>query len=433
MDVRTAPVLRSNIAAILVRLQAPSDCGIHELARILVEQEYTSWILGASLKPNSKKRKRGRNRVCKPIVRDPQSLIDISLAIKGHGLSQNCTGFPVGLQKAFLDLHADCTGGSTLASADKTCLLLAYMERCMCEGQKRCREMFSQLAGMDIFDLLTELLSNISKMQFVVSDVATDFERKLILCRAAMRISDTANRLFGQDGSTRLPVESMCRITNSVAKHILPTSKHPLVMKSSPGLELDALSVLGSIGDAIQLDCPNQILQDIRETFETLLSRTGWPVYTVGITSLQRFGTAVKSQIGRSLLPRCLPSSRFKLFESRVNEKLWRDKQLGSVEKDSVVVAYHISRELEQCCCLRKELGKSIFPTTAEMTVAPGSYVVEMKTQDGRTAMVIFRPVPESLDDIEYMLAGAEDLPTVHTVRRIVATPSGNAKCFLTA
>jgi hypothetical protein len=65
------------------------------------------------------------------------------------------------------------------------------------------------------------------------------------------------------------------------------------------------------------------------------------------------------------------------------------------------------------------------------MTIASGSYVLEMTTQEGRTAMVIFPPGRQSLDDIQYMLGGSDERSNCHILNRVLAAPSGDVKCFL--
>jgi hypothetical protein len=85
------------------------------------------------------------------------------------------------------------------------------------------------------------------------------------------------------------------------------------------------------------------------------------------------------------------------------------------------------ARSIEALLETRKR-GNSIFPSAMSMTIAPGSYFVRMPTQDGRHAMVIFPPGPQSLDDIQCM-CGVGD--SVQFLRRVVISETGGGKCLL--
>jgi hypothetical protein len=120
-----------------------------------------------------------------------------------------------------------------------------------------------------------------------------------------------------------------------------------------------------------------------------------------------------------------------KLFQCRAKGIVWKNRDIGSVEKKPLVITDRIGHLLEECCSSRREYGKSNFPTSSAMTIASGSYFMEMATQGGRTAMVIFAPGPQSRDDIKFMLGGVDDGPKFYTLKRVLATSSGDAKCFL--
>jgi hypothetical protein len=104
---------------------------------------------------------------------------------------------------------------------------------------------------------------------------------------------------------------------------------------------------------------------------------------------------------------------------------------VGDVEKDEITLAFRVSDKLAQLCVFRTEPDKNFFPTTAMISIVPGSYVMEMTTQEGRAALVFFPPGPQSLEDIEYMLGGTEEPPAIHTLMRVVTSHTGGIKCLL--
>jgi hypothetical protein len=174
-------------------------------------------------------------------------------------------------------------------------------------------------------------------------------------------------------------------------------------------------------------------LQEVKRGFVKLLSVNDWPLVSYGISSLCTFGTTLNVAHQHILRP-CLPDSCLTLFQCRVSKKPWEDKKQRDdhVEKNDISIALRIGHHLSQLGVSRIIPDQDIFfPSPALISIDPGSYVLEMTTQEGRTAMVFFPPGPQSLQDIEYMLGGTEEPPSIQTLMRVDPSPLGGIKCLM--
>lgn len=64
--------------------------------------------------------------------------------------------------------------------------------------------------------------------------------------------------------------------------------------------------------------------------------------------------------------------------------------------------------------------------------IAPGSFFLQMPTQNGRQALVIFPPGAQSLEDIRHMyeLQDGDELPPVQSLKRVLLSgPMGDEGC----
>ena len=84
---------------------------------------------------------------------------------------------------------------------------------------------------------------------------------------------------------------------------------------------------------------------------------------------------------------------------------------------------------LELCSGLQylvqqRNVEKSIFPALSSYHIAIGSYFLQMPTQGGRQAIVIFPPGEQSLKDIRHMyeLQDGDELTQVQSLKRIVVS-----------
>ena len=173
------------------------------------------------------------------------------------------------------------------------------------------------------------------------------------------------------------------------------------------------------------------------------LSSKDWAVATLGISSVISFGSDLNAA-HQQILPLCLPKVSMGLFQSRASGEIWRgtdsDGNPNTVEEDVFEIVDRMAHQLNRYTATttttnshqRKFTTSSILPSTTTSTITPGSYVLEMPTQDDRTAMVIFPPGPESLQDIHYMLGGMGDTQmTAQLLKRAIATPGGGFKILL--
>lgn len=171
--------------------------------------------------------------------------------------------------------------------------------------------------------------------------------------------------------------------------------------------------------------------QAVKKSYSRLLSSHCWPCTSFGITSLVNFGSHLDTTHSH-ILRACLPDSCLKLFQCRISKKPWKDKELGKVEKDEFAIAIRGNELLAQTCATaRMENEGAFFPSPASASILPGSYVLEMATQEGRTAQVIFPPGPQSMLDIKYMMGATSDEFPLHTIKRFVLSPSGSLQCLM--
>ena len=78
-----------------------------------------------------------------------------------------------------------------------------------------------------------------------------------------------------------------------------------------------------------------------------------------------------------------------------------------------------------------RKRGKSIFPTPTALSILPGSHFLQMPTQEGRHALVIFPPGEQSIKDIEYMLPDDEEGPAIQIMQRITILEDGGGRFLL--
>ena len=272
MDARTATLLRRNIAALLVRLQSSStvnsDASALDLTKQLIEREFITWVSRTATDRQSKKRKRKRNGLRSSVGElKEQDLLVISQVLSGQGMSKNFSvdAFPPVLRKEIVRLSSDCTdssiknGKALLALVDQNTLLFAWLERCMLGLSL---QDFRRMTGLDLFlDIIQPALSIISDIKFHPNDSVELVKKKVTLYSAAMRLSTTAARLFGDDG--KLPIEKICLLIQNSAssKAWHKKENRSLVVKYHSILKFEVLSLLAVVGKAIPNVCPERALR----------------------------------------------------------------------------------------------------------------------------------------------------------------------------
>jgi len=346
-----------------------------------------------------------------------------------------------------------------LTSAGRNSLLLAWLERSIATGPTVSLQHFQQTLGLDLFvDVLQPVLSRISSLKFKPGrggDSTESLKSKVMLYSAAMRLSATTATVFGDEG--RLSIEKVCLLI----KHTIP--KEPFQGTNGGGIDLavlrdqhsilnfEVLNLLGCIGKAIPSVCTERVLRTIRRAFASFLSSEDWAESSFGISSVISFGSELNAA-HQHILPLCLSKASMGLFQARASGQIWRgtdsDGNPSTSEESVFEVVDRMARQLYRCtsptatATATATIGsqsqriltvRDILPSTTTIsTIAPGSYVLEMPTQEDRNAMVIFPPGPQSLQDIRYMLGMDDDaeVPT-QRLKRAIATPRGGFKILL--
>lgn len=175
------------------------------------------------------------------------------------------------------------------------------------------------------------------------------------------------------------------------------------------------------------------LVQNIRQTFVQLLSCNDWAVVTLAISSLVSFGCTLNS-IHQRILPLCLPKVRLGFFQARVKGEVWRERKSDGTTGFYMVFRRTFSQiDCYTPCPPRTQYGNSVFPPTTAFTIALGSYFVEMSTREGRKALVIFPPDPNSLDEIHFMYEaqGEDERPNIQILQRGIVMPEVGLKCLL--
>ena len=165
------------------------------------------------------------------------------------------------------------------------------------------------------------------------------------------------------------------------------------------------------------------------------LSTNDWAITSLGISSVISFGSDI-NESHQHILPLCLPTICMDLFQCRVSRQIFRGKdsesrQDNSDEEDNFILAYRLCIQFDRYYSSEKKFIKDILPSSTTITIKSESYIIEMPTQDGRTATVIFRPGLESLKDIRYMMSGGgDDQFLTKTLKRSIVSAGGSVKFY---
>ena len=154
----------------------------------------------------------------------------------------------------------------------------------------------------------------------------------------------------------------------------------------------------------------------------------------MGISSVATFGSDLNTA-HQQILPLCLPSVSMELFQARASGEILEshysdkivDRMIGQLNR------YTFAITADAIHSTRRYSIKSTLQSTSTSTIIPGSYVLEMPTQEDRTAIVIFKPGQKSLEDISYMLGSMGDDAQMSTLvlKRATVSPGGVFKLLL--
>ncbi len=446
MDPRTRTALRKNIGAVLIRLQGSSATSVASAtATKLVDKEFISWLKYSEVRQKlSKKRKRSRNGnhdVTNGLSQQDVMVISRVLSsrrgtLEGSFSSLAPEEYQKVLRKEFTRLSSDCSEEpskiekSILALAERNSLLLAWLEGCVNTRSDAAFKAIREVTGLDLMvDILRPVLTAVSSLRFKLGqngDGNKLLKKKVMLYSAAMRLSVAWAIAFGDDG--KLPIDKVCQlIKNSISKDPwrqtdIEVSCLSIVEDQHSILKFEVVYLLGYIGKAIPSNCPEKILKVIRRAFVMCFnSSSNWAISSLGISSVMLFASHLHAS-HQHIIPHCFPQARMGLLQART---------IGEVTEEETIL--DIVDKIAHLWC--KAVGspiQRILPSTITTSIAPGSYVLEMPTQEDRTATVIFPPGEKSLQDIQYMLGGMGDAQmTTQLLKRAVVTPGGVFKLVL--
>ena len=155
--------------------------------------------------------------------------------------------------------------------------------------------------------------------------------------------------------------------------------------------------------------------------FRTLFGLDKWAVTSMTMTSLVRFASKLPSS-HQTILPSCLSPGVKGLLQCRLK---------GTVTATQSGKAFD-----EQCwrkltkLISRSTAKKDLFGGCKETPIAAGSYLVTMPTTEGRSALVIFPPGRQSIEDVKFML-GDQPTDSVHVMQlqRVALASCGAQGC----
>ena len=187
---------------------------------------------------------------------------------------------------------------------------------------------------------------------------------------------------------------------------------------------LEVIGVLGAIGSVIHSNCSNEIVKSFAATFKNIFLLNLWPIASEGMTELTLFASTLPSA-HQCILPKCFPLEMQTFLKARLQGEVYQ-KAASHKVMDSTLVHHACSKILN---LLLPTLPIPLLPaTTAVHQIEPGSYFLAMPTTQGRTALVIFAPGKQSVQDIKDML-GTDSIEDagIQTLTRVqVLSPDTN-------
>ena len=185
-------------------------------------------------------------------------------------------------------------------------------------------------------------------------------------------------------------------------------------------LALAAGEVLRRVSSAISPSTPPDVLKQIASCFNSLFNLSLWPVSANTMTCLTEFASSIP-KIHQSVLPSCLPVEMQGLFTCRLQSNVHRGKSAHRENEFEQVQIACIQRVMKLIPTITPK--PTPFATSAAYFLAPGSFLLSMPTVEGsgRSAIVVFPPGEQSLNDIKHMLQkdtiGGDDVRQLHRVQ----------------
>jgi hypothetical protein len=310
---------------------------------------------------------------------NPQDIEAIAQVLRNMTISNDYLEFVQGI------LQQTCTLG-TKKEQKTRCLALSLMESCLsCQHTG----LLNQVCGGSYSQFLKGLLNQ-----------AKSKEDPMMLSALVFLLKTTCRYL-----PSSVPLEDCIRFLDSC----LSSSKKNVSIK------MTAMTLVPFLGP-ILTSKPSVIQTWFVQTLSNQQNHF-WPMQSLTMTQLTLFAQTLNPDL-HEMLPQCLPEDQRKNFRNRVSSQKGHVVSCSSNKPTTFVEQLQLPPQ-------RFLAGNSIFPAKKSLKLSAGSYLLTMNTQEGRTALVIFRPGSQSLEDIEYMLSGQGQ--EIQVLQRVV----GN-QCFVT-
>jgi hypothetical protein len=185
-------------------------------------------------------------------------------------------------------------------------------------------------------------------------------------------------------------------------------------------LALAAGSVLRTISRGISPSTPPVVMQQLASSFRDLFKLGVWTLTANTMSCLIEFASTL-AKAHQGILMKCLPVEMQALFTCRLQGLVHRPNEAHTEAESGQAqdaCAHRLSRLI-----MSVPVKNSPLATSTTNTLAIGSFLLNMPTMEdsGRSALVIFPPGEQSLEDIKHMLQkdsiDGEDVRVLQQVR----------------
>jgi hypothetical protein len=218
-------------------------------------------------------------------------------------------------------------------------------------------------------------------------------------------------------------IQAICR----VFRCILESSDNGQQQSLAVAVIMEGIRVLQVVSRGLSCNTQSAMMEQLGRIFHQLLSHKEWTVRAHAMSSLVVFASTVPTA-HKQVLPSCLPINMASLLQCRLKGT--------AAPSDGLSMQHQCAQKMFSLVQFDAGIvspfgGDSVFPTISSSVVIPaGSLVVKMPIyQDngaaGRTALVIFPPGEQSMEDIAYMQNANENPHTIEKMHRMQSVPGG--------
>jgi hypothetical protein len=430
LDPRSRPLHRSNIAGLLIRMLVSSG-PCQSAAQSAVAEEFATCIKRhtATMK---RKRKEGGAATSYSFgqfgVDDIVSICSVLQCLdewENSYLRESFEGLSRDLCQGELD--GDC-GAFWIGKRQpvEVALLLAYLAGIL-DGERGGMQVLQQICGGVGSDRFLLRISQwfVQSAKRRTSGTLTKGMVNAVLstlCLLRSGLSHTGGRSTPPELLNSV-VDSLTMCSQLVGKLMCSSQRQAMM------LVVELVAILGKFGSVVHSNSPTEIVQTLASTFKNLFLLNLWPVSSESMTSLTSFASTLPAT-HQGILPKCFPLEMQAFLKARLQGIVHR-KPKAHKDEDFVDVHYACSKTLNKV--VPKKLPATLFSTTSETVMEAGSLILSMPTNGGRTALVVFAPSEQSIEDIKYML-GTDSIENVgvQTLQRVkLLAPGGAHGCRL--